>query len=132
MSTIRLDIEHPLKSTSRNIVWKLIGTADGLSRWIADSVKLEGDTITFAWGDEWRHHETRSGTIICFDRYDRIRWRWDDDCSDGTYVEIRMERSSLSDEFTLHITDFSPDDDIDWLRSVWQHNFKMFGLRNGV
>ena len=132
MSTIRLDIEHPLKSTSRNIVWKLIGTADGLSRWIADSVKLEGDTITIAWGDEWRHHETRSGTIICLDRYDRIRWRWDDDRADSTYVEIRMERSSLSDEFTLHITDFSLDDDIDWLRSVWQHNFKMLGLRNGV
>ena len=132
MSTIRLDIEHPLKSTSRNIVWKLIGTADGLARWIADSVKIEGSTITFAWGDEWRHHEARIGTLVCLDRYDRIRWRWNDEDDEDVFVEIRMERSSLSDEFTLHITDFTPDDDSDWLQSVWQHNFKMLGLRNGV
>ena len=47
MKIKKIEIEHQLKSTSRNIVWQLIGTADGLRKWIADDVKLEGDTLTF-------------------------------------------------------------------------------------
>ena len=131
MATIRIEIEHPLKSTSRNIVWQLIGTTDGLSRWIADSVTLDGDTLTFAWGDEWRHHETRRARLLNLDRYGRIRWRWEDD-ADDTFVEIRMERGTLSGEFTLHVTDFTPDDDADWLHSAWHHNFDKLRLRSGV
>ena len=130
MKTIRIEIEHPLKSTSRNIVWQLIGTTEGLSRWIADSVTRKGTTLTFAWGDEWRHHETRKATLLNLERFGRIRWQWDDE--DGTFVEIRMERSQLSDEFTLHIVDFTTDDDEDWIRSAWRHNFDMLSLRSGV
>lgn len=40
MSIKKIEIEHQLKSTSRNIVWQLIGTADGLQKWIADKVTL--------------------------------------------------------------------------------------------
>ena len=54
MKIKKIEIEHQLKSTSRNIVWQLIGTADGLRKWIADDVKLEGDTLTFVWGEVWR------------------------------------------------------------------------------
>ncbi len=131
MDTLRIEIEHPLNSTSRNIVWQLIGTADGLSRWIADRVTLKGSTLTFEWGDEWRHHESRSATLLHLDRFGRIRWHWDDD-ADDTYVEIRMERGTLSDEYTLHITDFTPADDSDWLYSAWDHNFDNLRLKSGV
>ncbi len=131
MKTIKLEIEHPLMSTSRNIVWKLIGTAPGLACWIADRVELEGDTLTLSWGDEWRHHETRSATVLVLDRYKCIRWRWDDD-PDDTYVEIRMDRIDISGGITLHITDFTPEDDKEWLYSTWQHNFDRLRMSSGV
>lgn len=131
METNRFETEHTLNSTSRNIVWQLIGTAEGLAKWIADSVRLEGRRLTFAWGDDWRHHETRQATLVCSDRYVRVRWQWDDE-SDGTYVEIRMERSQLSGQYTLCITDFAPDDDTEWLRSAWRHNFERLRMAAGV
>ena len=63
MTKQRIEIEHELKSTSANIVWKLISTADGYANWLADSVTADGDELTFTWGQEWRHHEQRMHTL---------------------------------------------------------------------
>ena len=131
MPTVKIDIEHPLNSTSQKTVWQLIGTTEGLSRWVADRVTLDGSVLTFTWGDEWYHHETRHATLLRLDRLSRIRWHWDGD-DDDTFVEIRMERGTLSDEFTLHITDFADDGDTDWLHSAWQHNFDNLRQRSGI
>lgn len=43
MGKSRIEIEHTLNSTSRNIIWQLIGTAAGLEKWLADSVQIDGD-----------------------------------------------------------------------------------------
>ena len=94
MDKKRIEIEHTLNSTSRNIVWQLIGTAEGLNRWIADDVKMDGKHIEFAWGDDWRHHETRQATLTFNERYERVRWQWDDE-DDESFVEIRMECRKL-------------------------------------
>ncbi|WP_337385546.1 START-like domain-containing protein [Prevotella sp.] len=131
MKIKKIEIEHQLKSTSRNIVWQLIGTADGLRKWIADDVKLEGDTLTFVWGEVWRHHEMRQATLLRADNQSRIRWSWDDE-DDDTYVEISMVCSPVSGEITLHVTDFTPEEDADWLCSTWRHNFDSLRLKSGV
>lgn len=131
MDIVKIEIEHQLQSTSRNIVWRLISTPEGLARWIADSVALDGDSLTFGWGDTWRHHETRRATLQRMERYNLVRWHWDDD-TDGTYVEIRMERSPVSGELTLRITDFAQPDDEEWLRSAWRHNFDTLHRRSGM
>ena len=131
MKKDRLEIEHLLNSTSRNTVWRLIGTAEGLALWIADSVSIDGRSMTFKWGDDWRHHEVRHATLSTCDRYMRVRWQWDDD-NDGSYVEIRMERSSLSGQYSLHITDFADDDDREWLADAWRHNYDRMRLASGV
>ena len=132
MKRIKIEIEHPLNSTSRNIVWQLISTAEGLQRWIADRVDIDGSTVVFAWGDDWRHHEARSAQFVARDRYGRVRWRWNDESNLDTYVEIRMERSALSGEYALHITDFASPDDEEWQRSAWAHNFDRLYRSSGV
>ena len=40
MKKKRLNIERELLSSSSSIIWNLISTPEGLSRWIADDVKL--------------------------------------------------------------------------------------------
>ena len=131
MDKKRIEIEHTLNSTSRNIVWQLIGTAEGLNRWIADDVKMNGKHIEFAWGDDWRHHETRQATLTFNERYERVRWQWDDE-DDESFVEIRMERSTLSGQYTLHITDFVSNDDLEWLQDTWSYNFERLRRTSGV
>ena len=131
MRKSRIEIEHTLNSRSKNIIWQLIGTAAGLEKWIADRVNIDGKQAVFAWGDDWRHHEQRKATLLASVKFSHIRWRWDDD-DDGSFVEIRMERSVISDDYTLHITDFTTPDDADWLEAAWDHNFKRLYLSSGV
>ena len=52
MEKNKITVEHLLNSTSKNIIWQLIGTDSGLQKWIADSVTLDGDQLTCTWGDE--------------------------------------------------------------------------------
>lgn len=131
MEKSRIEIEHTLNSTSRNITWQLIGTDAGLEKWLADSVQIDGDKAEFGWGDDWRHHEIRCATVITIDKFKRIVWRWDDE-DDTSYVEIRMERSQMTQQYTLYITDFTDEDDMEWLRDAWKHNFKRLYQSCGV
>lgn len=131
MSKNKLQLEYTLNSTSRNIIWQLIATAEGLERWIADRVSIDGTVMTFTWGDDWRHHECRTATLVACERYKKVRWKWDDE-DDDSYVEIVMQRSVISGQYSLQITDFFPDDDEEWLQSTWQHNFKRLRRSSGV
>lgn len=131
MEKNKITIEHLLRSTSKNIIWKLIATGDGLAKWIADSVLLNGDHLTLTWGDSMRHHEERTATIVAIEKFGRIRWHWDDD-DEATYVEIRMDRNALTGEYTLHITDFTDDDDKEWLYDIWNQNFERLYRSSGV
>ncbi len=131
MNKTKITIEHLLRSTSKSIIWQLIATGEGMAKWIADSAHLEGRQLTLAWGDDTRHHEVRTATVDVIDRFACIRWHWDD-VHDGSYVEIRMVPNALTGEFTLHVTDFTDDDDKDWLFSIWEHNFKRLYRSSGV
>ena len=65
MEKNKITVEHLLNSTSKNIIWQLIGTDSGLQKWIADSVTLDGDQLTCTWGDANRHHEVRGLRSAC-------------------------------------------------------------------
>ena len=64
MKKTKIKIEHELKSNSPNIIWKLISTDTGLAKWIADYVFEVDGILTFRWGEEWSHHETRRARIM--------------------------------------------------------------------
>jgi hypothetical protein len=64
MNKQRLELEYVLRSNSENIIWNTISTASGLQKWIADEVTENGDKLTFTWGDIYKHHETRTATIL--------------------------------------------------------------------
>ena len=64
MTLHKLEIEQALKSKAPAIIWNLISTADGMTRWLADTVTQEGDMLTFHWGHEWYHNEQRTAHII--------------------------------------------------------------------
>ena len=131
MDKNKITVEHLLNSTSKNIIWQLIGTDSGLQKWIADSVTLDGDQLTCAWGDANRHHEVRMATVSVLEKFGRIRWSWDDE-TDGSYVEIRMEKSNLTGGYMLSVTDFTDDGDKEWLMDIWTSNFERLRRRCGV
>ena len=132
MTFTKIEIERELNSTSPTIIWKLISTADGMARWLADSITQDGDKLTFMWGNPWDHNEKRVAKFTMKKKNEAVRFEWDDPDTEGTYVEIRMERSSITDDFILSVTDFATEEDTERLRSIWDHNFQRLRQSSGI
>ncbi len=124
-------LEYELRSRSFATIWSLISTAEGMQRWIANEVTRTDDTLTFTWGNVSGEHQTKSARILNIDKSGRFRFRWDgDDVTE--YVELRIERSALTGDYVLHITDFAEPDDTDDMRELWDGDVKRLHRNTGV
>ncbi len=128
MDKQRLCIEHELTSNSTAIIWDLISTDSGLARWMADSVTQEGEQLTFVWGELWSNHEVRTATIVEKVKNQYIKVTWDDEDGPDNFFELRMDKSHITNDYMLTITDFAWDDEMDSLHSIWTDNLAR--LRN--
>ena len=125
-------IEHELHSRSSAIMWNLISTAEGLSLWVADEVHLSDDTLTFIWGELWRHHEIKEAKILEKIKNSYIRFKWKDDDDESSYTEIRMVRNDVTNDYILVITDFTDDDDHEQLEAIWSDNLVRLHHSSGL
>ncbi len=132
MKWVRIELERALRSRSANIIWTLLSSPEGMAKWLADDVRQDGETLTFTWGNPRGDHETRTATVLGRREFSRIRFRWDDDGYEGTFVELGMVRSDLTGDYTLVITDFAPADDLDSLRDIWDSNVEALRRRSGL
>ena len=131
MEKQKVTIEYELKSNSRSIIWRLIGTADGLGRWLADDVQQDGDALTFRWGEEWSHHQVKHAHVIDVQKEKSFTFHWDDE--DEEYdVELRMEKNDLTDDYILIITDYTEADDVESLRDLWDSDLERLHRNTGV
>ncbi|MBP5385971.1 MAG: hypothetical protein J6Y97_01150 [Prevotella sp.] len=132
MEKQQIQIEHSLLSTSPNIIWNIISTEGGLSRWIADSVKENKGVFSFTWGSEHGHHETRKAALVERVRHSHIRLRWEDETDQDAYLELRMVRTEITGGYILHITDYAFPDDVDSLYDIWDQNLDQLRRSTGL
>lgn len=132
MESNKISIERELRSKSANIIWALMSTPEGLAKWLADEVTRDGDTLTFTWGNTWSHHETRTAAVIDRKDYEYIRLRWSEDEYRATYLELRMEKSDITGDYILVITDYAPDGDTATLEDIWDANMDALHRSTGL
>lgn len=132
MEANKISIERELKSKSANIIWSLMSTPEGLAKWFADDVKFSGDVFTFTWGNDWSHHEVRTAALLEMKDRGYIRLRWSEDEYRDTYLEMRMDKSDITGDYILMITDFAPDGDTDTLEDIWDANMDMLHRSTGL
>ena len=128
----KVTIERALRSRSESIIWKLISTPDGLSRWIAEEVKQDGNTLIFTWGKPGQVHETRCADILEVVRNSSIKFRWEDEEDSDAFTEIEMFKLGVTDEFALSISDFCDSDDIEGTVYMWNHDLDRLQHKTGV
>ena len=131
MDKQKINIEKELRCKSANIIWPLLSTPEGLAKWIADEVKRDGDTFTFTWGEVWRHHEIRNATVIEEAKGDYIRYAWENDESEA-YWELRIEKSDITNDYILIITDHALPEDVDSLEDIWESNLEQLHHTTGL
>ena len=122
MGKQKIDIEYPLATKSPAIIWEQISSAHGLERWFADHVNEEDGMFTFTWGEPWTEQDIREAHVLESVVNDHIRLKWDyeDDDDEESYFEMRIEKSDLTHNLNLLITDFADDDDVEGLKILWE------------
>ena len=129
----KICIEYELSCKSANIIWPLISTPSGLARWVADTVKFADGVFTFTWGELHGHSDTRTATLIEKKDFSHMRLRWDEDeYDDSTYLELKLEKGDITDDFILVVTDFAPDGDVDDVREIWSACFNRLHHSTGL
>lgn len=132
MKKTKITIERALRSHSEPTIWKLISTAEGLSRWIAEEVGMDSGELTFTWGKPGQEYETRRAGILHVAKNDAIRFRWDDEDDPEAYTEIAIIRLDISGDYALCITDYSEPDDIEAMTHMWNHDLDRLQYKTGV
>ncbi len=112
--------------TSPNILFKRLSTASGLSEWFADDVSVKNEVYTFKWNGH-----VQSGMIKIDRKALIVKIIWIDD--DKEYLEFRLEKSNMSKDLTLYITDFiDEDEDIDDLKNLWESSIDKLKTKLGI
>jgi hypothetical protein len=94
-----------------NVLFDHISTASGLAEWFADKVKVNGDKYTFIWeGNE------QAARLTIFRENKLARYYWLD--GDG-YFEFRISQDELTNEVSLIVIDFSPEEEKKDLAELW-------------
>ena len=132
MNKQRVYIERNLHSKSGNIIWKIISTEGGLSKWIADEVVEEDGKFRFMWGDPYGSHEVREAKIMEVVKGEYIKIMWEDETDPEAVIELRMTRNDITGDFVLHVTDWAEPDDVESLEDIWDQNFEQLHRTCGL
>ena len=125
-------IERELKSSSQSIIWGLISTAAGLSRWLANEVIQNDERLSFTWGEVWSHHEIKTAIITDVVKNSHFRYRWENEEDEEAFIELRMEKSDLTNDYILIITDYAEPDEIDSLKDLWEGDLERLHQNTGL
>ena len=126
MNKEKIRIEYPLKG-SANMIWRTIGTPQGLSMWFADRVETTGKTYSFYWGKT----ECRRANLIAQRNGVYVRFRWEED-EQQCFFEMRITYNEMVRQHMLEITDFAEKDEIDDIRSIWDSQMEHFCRVTGM
>jgi uncharacterized protein YndB with AHSA1/START domain len=101
--------------TTPKLLFTLISTAEGLTRWFANTLQKGEDTYVFQWpGNEQitRLVQVKDSEYVVF--------KWLEDYHQDLDLEMRIEADPNTSGVTLVITDFAEQDDVDFSKRWWE------------
>ena len=105
---------------SVKMLYPYIQTAGGLSEWFADNVNINPEKVfTFVWDQDARRAKMSSFRLNQFSRFEFLPDS-DDDKSDPSWFELRLETNELTQTTFIKISDYSDFDDMEELQDLWE------------
>lgn len=108
------------------MLWKLISTPSGLSEWFADDVDQRDDVYTFYW-----EKTPQTAERIGQSQGNYIRFHWTDE-PDTYYFELRIDKSDLTGDTVLRITDFAEPAELSSGIELWNTQIEILTRRTGL
>lgn len=124
MERVQFEMEFIFRA-SPTILYKFLTTPSTLIRWFCDEVDIQGDTFTFVWSGSEEVAE-----LIDDIEDERVRFEWED-ADEGEYLEFRMEKSPVTGETILTITDFCDSDEVDDQKQLWETQIAQLRTETG-
>ncbi|HNW00194.1 MAG TPA: START-like domain-containing protein, partial [Chitinophagales bacterium] len=108
------------------VLYNCLTTATGLQQWFADIVDNDGNTFYFTW-----NNDTETAELISTEEDDFIRFRWDWQ-DEGEYFEFRIDKTEITNDTILYITDFAEDRELDAQKRLWDAQIQNLIKRIGA
>jgi uncharacterized protein YndB with AHSA1/START domain len=124
MKRVKIDLEFIFRA-SPTILYQFVTTPSCLIRWFCDEVDIQGDIYTFNWGGAEEVAE-----MVDDIEDERVRFHWEN-ADDHEFLEFRFERSPVTGETILEITDFCDEDEIDDQKQLWDSQIKTLRQETG-
>ena len=122
----RVQIQHEfLFRASPTILYKFFTTPSCLVRWCCDEVDIQDDVFTFYWDGAAEVAE-----LIDDIEEERLKFEWEEG-EDDEYFEVTFERSPLTGESILQITEYCDEDEVDDQRILWDSQIKFLRQETG-
>lgn len=110
---IQIQLEYAI-NCSPKVLFNRLSTAAGLTEWFADDVRVKGNLFTFIWGKTSQNAEKK------IHRENKlVRYEWVGDDLDESYFEFVINQDDLTNDVSLTIIDFTEEDEMTEVRSLW-------------
>ena len=124
MDRVSFNMEFIFRA-SPTILYQFLTSPATLIRWFCDTVDIEEGLYTFSW--EGSEEQAR---LVDDVEDERIRFVWED-ADEGEYLEFRMEKSPVTGETILELTDFADIDEVEDQKQLWESQFKVLRQETG-
>ncbi|MEQ1554700.1 MAG: START-like domain-containing protein [Ferruginibacter sp.] len=110
-------LEYPVRS-SPTILFEFLSSGSALQEWFADVVDDRGPVYTFSWNGS----EEKAEVLEKIENK-LIRFRWVNGPKDE-YFEFKIDKSEITNNTILVITDFAEKKDIKDQTQLWEYQVK--------
>ncbi|MEM0994369.1 MAG: START-like domain-containing protein [Bacteroidota bacterium] len=124
MERVKIELEFLFRA-SPNILYNFFTEPARLVRWFCDEVDISGQTYTFMWSGSEEVAE-----LIEAVQDQLLRFEWEDG-DEGEFLEFRMNRSPVTGETILEITDYCDDDEVDDQKQLWNNQIASLKTETG-
>ena len=120
----KFTLEYPVRC-SPTILFEFLSTSNGLQEWFADKVDDKDDEFHFTWNGA-----TDTAELVDKETDRFVRFQWEHGSTDE-YFEFRIEKTEVSNQTILVITDFADKADIKDQTQLWDYQVKELFHRLG-
>jgi hypothetical protein len=124
MSKQLYTLEYPVRC-SPTILYDFLTSPAGLGEWFADKVDERDDVYYFGWSGTYEKAD------LVEKEHDKfIRYHWQSSPKEE-YFEFRIDKSEITNQTILIISDFAEKKDIKDQTNLWDHQVKELFHRIG-
>ncbi|HKK75510.1 MAG TPA: START-like domain-containing protein [Saprospiraceae bacterium] len=125
MERVKFTNEYIFRA-SPTILFKFLTTPSCLIRWFCDEVDINGNDYSFFWSG------AEEAAVLVHEVEDELlRFQWEDADDPNEYLEFRIEKSPVTGETILEVTDYCDSDEVDDQKALWDSQINKLRTETG-